>query len=99
MVQETEPVKLAATLQDRIRPVVGGLQINFPGFLCTHGFNALRNSQRSFITNSHCTNIQGGNQSTPYWQPTSGIAPAQIATEVADPAYTTGGGCPAGRRW
>jgi hypothetical protein len=98
VVEEVEPVKLAATLRNRVRPVVGALQINFPGFLCTLGFNALRNSQRSFITNSHCTNVQGGTEGTPYWQPTQAIAPTQIATEVADPAYTTGGTCPTGRR-
>jgi hypothetical protein len=98
LVEAVEPVKLAATLRDRVRPVVGGLQINFPGFLCTHGFNATRSGQRSFITNSHCTNTQGGSEGTPYWQPSQGVAPGQIATEVADPAYTTGGGCPSGRR-
>jgi hypothetical protein len=98
VIEEVEPVRFAATLQQRVRPVVGALQINFPGFLCTLGFNATRSGQRSFITNSHCTNVQGGNEGTPYWQPTQGVAPAQIATEVADPAYTTGGGCPAGRR-
>ena len=93
VVEEVEPVRFAATLQSRVRPVVGSLQINFPGFLCTLGFNATRNGQRSFITNSHCTNVQGGVESTPYWQPTQGAPSAQIATEVADPAYTTGGGC------
>jgi hypothetical protein len=98
IVEEVEPVRLAATLRDRVRPVVGGLQINFPGFLCTLGFNATRSGQRSFITNSHCTNTQGGTEGTPYWQPTSTVAPTQIATEVADPAYTAGGGCPNGRR-
>jgi hypothetical protein len=98
VVEEVQPVTYAATLQDRIRPVVGGLQVNFPGFLCTLGFNALRNTQRSFITNSHCTNVQGGTEGTPYWQPTQAAASAQMGTEVADPAYTTGGGCPAGRR-
>jgi hypothetical protein len=98
LVEEVEPVRLAATLRQRVRPVVGGLQINFPGFLCTLGFNATRNGQRSFITNSHCTNTQGGSEGTPYWQPTQTVAPGQIATEVADPAYTTGGGCPSGRR-
>jgi hypothetical protein len=104
VIEETEPVRLMATLRDRIRPVVGALQINFdppdtPGSLvCTLGFNAIRNGQRSFITNSHCTNTQGGNESTPYWQPTQGAAPTRIATEVADPAYTAGGGCPSGRR-
>jgi hypothetical protein len=106
VVEEVEPVRLHATLRDRVRPVVGALQINFdpdagiPGsFVCTLGFNATRNGQRSFITNSHCTNTQGGNESTLYWQPTQGVAPTRIATEVADPAYTTGGvGCPSGRR-
>jgi hypothetical protein len=106
VVQEVEPVRLAATLWDRARPAVGGLQINFdpdPGtpasFVCTLGFNATRNGQRSFITNSHCTNTQGGNESTGYWQPARSLAPTRIATEVADPAYTAGGtGCPSGRR-
>ena len=105
VVEEVAPVRLAATLQDRVRPVVGALQINFdpdpgaPGsFVCTLGFNATRNGQRSFITNSHCTNTQGGNESTPYWQPTQGASPTRIASEVADPAYTTGGSCPPGRR-
>jgi hypothetical protein len=99
LVEEVEPVRLAATLRQRARPVVGGLQINFPGFLCTLGFNAIRNGQRSFITNSHCTNVQGGSEGTRYWQPTSTEAPTRIATEVADPAYSAGGvGCPSGRR-
>ena len=98
VVREVEPVRPAATLRNRVRPVVGGLQINFPGFLCTLGFNAVRSGQRSFITNSHCTNAQGGSEATPYWQPTQGGAAARIATEVADPAYGQGNGCPAGRR-
>lgn len=98
VVQEVEPVRLAVTLRQRVRPVVGGLQINFPGFLCTLGFNAMRSGQRSFLTNSHCTNTQGGTEGTPYWQPTQGAASAQIATEVADPQYTRGGACPSGRR-
>ena len=98
VIEEVEPVRFAATLQDRGRPVVGGLQINFPGFLCTLGFNALRSGQRSFITNSHCTNVQGGNDGTPYWQPLQSTDPVKVATEVADPNYTSGGTCPAGRR-
>jgi hypothetical protein len=98
LVEEVEPVKYAATLQDRIRPVPGGVQINFPGFLCTLGFNATRSGQRSFITNSHCTTIQGGTEGTPYWQPTQTAAPAQIGTEVADPRYRRSNGCPLLRR-
>ena len=75
----------------------GGVQITLPGFLCTLGFNAIRNGQRSFITNSHCKGA-GRHRGHPLLQPAQTVAPTQIATEVADPAYTTGGGCPSGRR-
>lgn len=99
IVEETEPIEFAATLRDRVRPVVGGLQINFPGFLCTLGFNAVRSGQNSFITNSHCTNTQGGTESTPYWQPLETVDPVRIGTEVHDPAYfRRQSGCPSGRR-
>jgi hypothetical protein len=99
IVQETEPVTQLATLQDQIRPVPGGVQINFPGFLCSIGFNATSNGQRSFITASHCTNTQGGTEGTPYWQPLQSVAPTQIATEVDDPTYfRRSNGCPNGRR-
>lgn len=98
VIEEVEPIEQVATLRQRVRPVRGGLQINFPGFLCTLGFNANRSGQRSFITNSHCTNVQGGVENTPYWQPTQSTASAQIGTEVADPSYGRPSGCPSGRR-
>jgi hypothetical protein len=99
IVEETEPITFAATLRERVRPIVGGLQINFPGFLCTLGFNAVRSGQNSFITNSHCTNTQGGTEGTPYWQPLQSVDPVQIGTEVDDPVYfRRRNGCPNGRR-
>jgi hypothetical protein len=98
IVRETEPIRFAATLRDRVRPVVGGLQINFPGYLCTLGFNAVANGQNSFITNSHCTTTQGGTESTPYWQPLQSVDGVQIGTEAADPQYFRRNGCPGGRR-
>ncbi len=99
VVEETDPVEFAVGLRDEIRPVIGGVQINFPGFLCTLGFNANDGTQRSFITNSHCTNTQGGVESTPYWQPLQSTSPTQIATEVEDPTYQRNiPGCPRGRR-
>ena len=71
---------------------------NFPGFLCSVGFNATTaNGEKSFVTASHCTNKQGGVESTPYWQPLQSVDPVQIATEVADPAYTKGPGRPGGK--
>jgi hypothetical protein len=98
IVEWTAPIRLAATLRSRIRPVRGGLQINFTQFICTLGFNALKNGVNSFITNSHCTKTQGGNQSTLYYQPLSTTANSFIGTEVADPNYFQGGVCPAGRK-
>ena len=99
IVERAEPILLVATLQDVVdRPVRAGVQINFPGFLCSVGFNATSAGQKSFVTASHCTSKQGGVESTPYWQPLQSVSPTQIATEVADPVYVRGGaGCPLGR--
>jgi hypothetical protein len=79
--------------------VVAGVQINFPGFICSIGFNAARQSVRGFVTASHCTTTQGGVESTSYWQPLQSTKPVKIATETVDPGYkTTLAGCPSGRR-
>jgi hypothetical protein len=92
-IEEMEPIVPMVTLRDANRPIRAGLQINFGNFLCTIGFN----TGTSFITNSHCTNTQGGVEATRYYQPLS-TSSAQIATEAADPTYFTGGACPANRR-
>lgn len=97
-VHVTEPIHFAFTLRDRWRPTQGGIQIHFGQFLCTLGFNADDGTQRSFITNSHCTNKQGGVEGTQYFQPTSTVDPAVIATEVEDPQYFRNGACPRGRK-
>ena len=94
-----KPFRQVATLRGAVRPVVAGVQINFPGFLCSLGFNATRSGVAGFVTASHCTNTQGGVESTPYWQPTQTTRPTQIATETVDPGYkSTLIGCPLGRR-
>ena len=96
-VDVTQPIQQLATLRDAVRPVVAGVQINFPGFLCSLGFNASRSGIRGFVTASHCTSTQGGVEGTPYWQPLESVRPIQVATETVDPTYPTGGSCPAGR--
>jgi hypothetical protein len=96
-VDVTQPIRQLATLRGAVRPVVGGVQINFPGFLCSLGFNASRSGTRGFVTASHCTSTQGGVEGTPYRQPLESLRPIQIATETVDPTYPTGGSCPAGR--
>jgi hypothetical protein len=98
-VEIVAPIRQVATLRGVVRPVVAGVQINFPGFLCSIGFNATRQTIKGFVTASHCTNTQGGVESTPYWQPTQTAKPVQIATETVDPTYKgTLAGCPSGRR-
>jgi hypothetical protein len=99
-VEVTKPIVLAATLRDRFNPTQGGIQIHFGQFICTLGFNVdhVASGQRSFITNSHCTNKQGGTEGTQYYQPTSSVDGTVIATEAADPQYFRGGACPRGRK-
>src|SRR5215216_1414557 len=98
IVQVTAPIRQLSTLRDEFRPTQGGIQIHFPGYLCTMGFNVDHAGGRSFITNSHCTNTQGGVDDTPYYQPVSSVNPTVIAVEVADPVYQSGiAGCSAGK--
>jgi len=98
----TKPVMLEVSLQDRHRPVVDGLQIQFSSgasiFSCTLGFNATRAGVRGYVTNSHCTATQGGVQSTVHHQALRTVAADRIGIEIRDPLYFTGGVCPAGRR-
>ena len=97
IVEIAEPIHQAVTLRDVLRPIRSGMQINFGSYVCTLGFNVSHSAGSSFVTNSHCTNVQGGTEGTRYYQPSTALS-AQVATEAADPAYTTGGSCPVGRR-
>jgi hypothetical protein len=92
-----------ATLRDRVRPLVGGLQIRFDGFLCTLSYNATHGTQGDgFVTNSHCTTNRGTVDGTLYYQPLDQVADQFIGTEVLDPPFfQRTNGCPRGRlcRW
>jgi hypothetical protein len=97
-VVETQPIFQVATLRDKVRPVVGGLQIRFSQFLCSLGFNAIRGSVAGFVTASHCSDQQGSVDGTQYYQPLNQVADEFIGTEIADPAYRRNiSGCPRGR--
>jgi hypothetical protein len=99
----TEPQARSQTLDgSRFRPVMGGIQINFffdlpvrpASLLCTLGFNAYANGERSYITNSHCSNHEGdGGASSPvatrYFQPTIDSGNNYIAREASDPEPST----------
>lgn len=96
-VRQVSPVAPETSLQDLHRPLVGGLQVASPGFICTLGAASNRAGTLGFITNSHCTNVQGGVEATPFYQPTP-LAAHRVGTETVDPALFTGGVCPTGKR-
>ncbi|HZN11881.1 MAG TPA: hypothetical protein VFC61_09385 [Blastocatellia bacterium] len=95
----TKPVELQQTLQDKARPVKGGIQISRSGANCTLGFLAVRQGVAGFVTNSHCTSTQGGVESTVFHQAdivAGGVN--RIGVESVDPQYFTGGDCPDGMK-
>jgi hypothetical protein len=91
-----------ATLRDKVRPLVGGLQIRFDGFLCTLSYNATGTQGDGFVVNSHCTTNRGTVDGTLYYQPLDQVADQFIGTEVLDPPFfQRTNGCPRGKlcRW
>ena len=92
------PIQMAATLRDEFRPVIAGVQIHYGNYVCTIGANVDHAGGRSFITNSHCTNTQGGTEGTVYHQAVRTTGAAPIATEAADPLYWKGGICAKGKK-
>lgn len=87
-VYEAERVETAAgTLTGQVRPMKGGIELNFGSTACTYGFAARLQTQYGFITNSHCTNVQGGVENTNYNQ-----GGQFVGIETLDPAYPGVGG-------
>ena len=97
-IRVTEPIHFMNSLRDAHRPTVGGLQIHFSSYLCTLGFNASHADGYSFITNSHCSDRQGKTDGTVYYQPLQSTESTPIGTEVDDPDYFRGQGCPRGNK-
>ena len=97
-IQVTDPIHFASdNLRSIHRPTLGGIQIHWSNYVCTLGFNVDHDGGRSFITNSHCTDKQGGVDGTVYYQPSSSADPNSIAVEVQDPEYFKGGECSRGK--
>jgi hypothetical protein len=110
IVEERAPFRTVATLRDDIAPLQGGLQLNFlnaggvvgVSLLCTLGFNAIIDGVSSFITNSHCSQVEGGKETpTDYYQPLQDpdgdrmVNPENlIATEADDPHWFISLDCP-----
>jgi hypothetical protein len=96
IIQEAPPMP-EQTLQDFRRPVIGGIQIqrNVNPMSCTLGFVALRQGNTGIVTNSHCTNVQGGVEGTIFFQEDLSAAANRAAMEFVDPCYFPANGCPA----
>ena len=95
---QSEPFSFATTLRDNVRPLQGGLQVNFDddgnwgngSWVCTYGFNAVRSGTSGFVTNSHCTATRGVVEGTTHHQPSFAAGNANlVGTEIADPAFFT----------
>jgi hypothetical protein len=94
----TEPIFQIATLRDSSRPVIAGVQIRFSQFVCSVGFNAIRDGVLGFVTASHCSDKQGTVDGTQYYQPLNRVPTELIGTETVDPPYSRDlTGCPRGR--
>jgi hypothetical protein len=76
----------AESINDRCRPVVGGLQIEISLGNGTLGFIAERGEDQGFVTNSHVSDITGEPDGTDYFQPSDG-GNNQIGTETIDPDF------------
>ena len=91
--EEVEPIKVTKSLRSKVRPLVSGVEVGFGDLVCTLGFNAIRDGQKGFVTNSHCTDEAGGTEGTRYTQ-----GGERVGKEVADPKYRESEDCPSGRR-
>jgi hypothetical protein len=102
LLAETSPIQPLLTVQDRIQPgAPGGVQIVFPidppiYGVCTLGFNAYRGRTFGFVTNSHCSNVQGELDGARYYSGNP-FTPA-IGSELIDPSFVEGPDCPVGRK-
>ena len=78
------------TLRDQAPTIWGGFQIDMAwgeGGECTLGFNTTWNGSPAFLTASHCTAIQSGEDGTVFSQPTRETR--RIGAEVRDPSWFT----------
>jgi hypothetical protein len=78
-----EAPQVRASVRDWHSNLRGGIQIAFGGYVCTYGFNAVRNGVQVFVTNSHCTTSYLASDGSTIYQNTNSAANA-IGYETAD---------------
>lgn len=108
-IEEVPAVEFESSVQDRHRPLVGGLQATLRRValgitstaVCTESFNAIRAGVPGFVTNSHCTFSRGLVDPAVTHQATVSGTTNQVGIETVDPPYVpgvAGGVCPVGKR-
>lgn len=108
--QITAAPTLLTSLDDRIRPLIGGTRI-FPAFagqhvdnFCTYGVNVEYSGGRHMIVNSHCTQVDraiggwvGAEIHQSHWGPWYDRNANRIGVEIQDPSLRSDlWGCPSG---
>lgn len=89
-----DPFTTDTDLNQKIRPVAGGMRVQFSGLGgCSFGFNASRSPEFGFVTASHCTSAIGQTTYESAFQPSPNNF---IALEENDPAFFSTSGCPSG---
>jgi hypothetical protein len=95
---------VTAQLTDRVRPVLGGLQVFISqGFSnyeeCTFGANVTYNNARYFVTSSHCADPSGNGKTGQYVYQSSTAGSGQVGRVAVNPAFSGSGyGCPPGEK-
>jgi hypothetical protein len=91
-IRYTGPAKAEGSLEDRIRPLYGGLEIerdDVPGYneapICSLGVIALRQGKAGFITASHCGDKPFTATGTIFTQPLNKARNPKVATEMLNP--------------
>lgn len=98
IIEQTSLTEQQGTLRDRLRAINGGIQIaKSNNVTCTLGFLAKRAGVWGLVTASHCTAVQGGVESTRFYQNVFSSSNL-VGTETVDPNYIGLPGCPPGRR-
>jgi hypothetical protein len=104
IIERTEPIEPLQTLQNRVRPIGGGLQIwrfipPSQASICTLGFNvrSVGGGVSGIVTNSHCTEQRGVVTGTEWSQKELALPVEPIAIEEFDLPFFQGGVCPVGR--
>ncbi len=92
IVEESEKPVFRDRLTDHVRPLKGGLETTYSSGSCTFGFNVIRGTEYGFVTNSHCTEVQGEVDGRTFFQDKTSKPSHRLGSETVDPPFYIGSG-------